>query len=1262
MTLCDKIHKCFISVLLLLLPLLSVGQNTGIRFNNITLPYSANTVDQVFQDSYGMMWFITRQGVFSFDGYTAQRVVGGNFHAVVAVDKETLCVGCDHGIRWLDVRTRQLRDDCPWLPVDGDVRALAYINGKLYVGTKSHGLFCLNRQSKVWQRYTLSNSTDDIIFSFCAVRNRIYIPHLKGLAFMDSKGNIHDMGIRDNVYCVLPDTKRKCLWIGTEHNLLCLQGTGLVSIQNDIFPQTVLSGSTYNRIVFSPDGRLMLSTEYGLQVFDPDTKVVETLSHDSFLHGMGLPSNRINNIFLDRQNNLWLATDRGVALAQMTRNFVFYPLTDISHSHDGNVFSHVLVDFYGGQWLGGDNGILHLVGKKVKWFKVGKGLRKNMIRSIYEDRDHDVWIATDASIARYNRQKDKFDYYDLADPQGRNSNWAYGICEDDRGRMWIATYMGGLYVVDKKALLASNGKYVTRNNPFAKHDDDVSIIYKILPGDDGLLWAYTSKGLASIDTRTMRVSLKKKMFLDAMTVADGSVWIDVQGHLYRYDIKGGKMIDMDFEVKDGMIYTLVKERNRVWMPTSEGLYYINTKDNTIHPYSKPDYELYAGVYIPSQNTLLWGGEDVIAEQQLNAVKENVLSPKVFITEVSVDTHSIAGTNLELSHNNDGLIKLTGRENVVISLATFDYAQSNSEVFWYKIGDKGNWQSMPAGTNRVSLPSIQGGTYDLYLSVDPNQTGVNVTKWKLIVPYPWYQRWWAWLMYVIIVLAILMTVINYYKRRNQKLLREQERENALALTQQKMEFFVDMSHELKTPLSLIIAPLEKLLSETTNTKMRARLKNIQSNALKLNDIIHRILDFKRMETESDGQILASHIELTTLLKDCISEFHEQADARNIKIGLISNVETLWIDVDVVKIQMVMRNLLSNALKYVSDNNGRITVSVSSTPFDVSISVSDNGPGVADAYLPKIFNQYFKGDNAHNGTGIGLFVVKKYILLHGGETKAKNDNGLTVSFSLPLSSQGNTSTDSTRPVVLIVDDNHEIVDFLSNALADNYNCEKAYSGEGALEKVNTYVPDIIITDQMMPEMDGTELCRQLRHSHSTANTPIIMLTAKDDLDTEMKSIGSGADVFMPKPFNLRKLQLHMAQLLKRQNSIVQSAHIETITSSQPSISKEPVGDEALMAKVMKAIDENISSEDFNVTRLCEIVGIDQKQLYRKMKSLTGDTPVVFLRNYRLKRAAELLKQGQLTVSEIMYRAGFNSLSYFTKSFKEKYGISPKEFRIR
>jgi len=306
----------------------------------------------------------------------------------------------------------------------------------------------------------------------------------------------------------------------------------------------------------------------------------------------------------------------------------------------------------------------------------------------------------------------------------------------------------------------------------------------------------------------------------------------------------------------------------------------------------------------------------------------------------------------------------------------------------------------------------------------------------------------------------------------------------------------------------------------------------------------------------------------------------------------------------------------------------------------------------------------GKNAHDGSGIGLSVVKKYAELHGGEVKAENKDGVKVTFTLPLVNVSAVKAEgaselSEKPVILIVDDNREILDFLTTALESSYQCLTSQSGEDAMKTIETTVPDIVITDQMMPGIDGTELCHRIRHNHSTELVPIIMLTAKDDTNTELKSIRSGADVFMPKPFNLRKLQLHIVQLLNKRKAIVQNLRIESMTTlsdERPALTN----DEEFMKRVISLINSNMQSEEFNVSKLCDLLCMDQKKLYRKLKQLTGETPVSFIRKQRMQKAASLLKQDRFTVSEIMYQVGFSSLSYFSKSFTKEFGISPKEYK--
>lgn len=1259
-----SLYKLLVVVVLILLPLASyasevrqrlrVGASAGMmQFDKISLPYEANVVECIHKDSQGMMWFATRRGLFAYDGYNIRRLYEGNYHAMAAMDDDILCLGVDDGLRWLSLKTEQLVSPLNDVPATGEVRSLACHNEILYVGTKSQGLFCYDLKKHTWQHYDLPGGKNDIIFSFEPVDACMYLAHYNGLAYLDSHNRIQDAGVNDNVYAVWYDKPGGSIWIGTEHHLLCQsKSTGEI--------KTISSGSTFNQIVPSPSGDILLASEFGLKILNPKLGSIQTIGHDASAPHKGLPSNHIHQIFCEEQI-IWIATDRGVAVTQLGNIFETMPLPSITHSNDGNIFSRILVDSNGGRWMGGDNGLLHITQTGIKWFKVGSGLKKSIIRSIYEDRDKDIWIATDASIARYDSKRDKFDYFTLTDQKGRNANWAYDIYEDAIGRLWIATYMGGLYVVNKKDLLSSGGTFTMKESPFERQDELVSTIYRFIPDEKGILWTYTSQGLASVNTNTMEVKLLMKMFIDNMILADDIIWFDAQGRLYRYDIQKDIKEETSFRIKDGMIQAFVYENNRLWMSTSEGLFYVNTADGSVLPFNKPDDGFTAGIYVPEEDVILWGGEDLICKQSLQDQPMTMTPSKVFISSVMVGDSVVENCVPRF----ENVIKLNGREDIVLDLATFAYTRKNAEIFWYKIGGNGEWHSLPNGSNRIMLSHLSGGEYKLYLTTDAEHADESVTEYILKVPYPWYLRWWAWMLYLMAVVIVVWLILNRYKRREQLLFEQRERERVMSLTQQKMDFFVDMSHELKTPLSLIIAPLSKLLSETSNAKFRDSLKSIHGNALRLNDLIHRILDFKQLEAEGENQILPSHVDLCSLVSGCIDEFAASTEERNISIIRELPENPLLIDIDVVKVQMVIRNILSNALKYVEEGIGKVVVRVEKMQSEAIISINDNGPGVPNSDLSKLFNRYYMGQNAHDGSGIGLSVVKKYVELHGGEVKAENNNGLKVTFSIPLNVLTSVVTEkditdgaSEKPIVLIVDDNHEILDFLTTALETSYQCITAFSGEQALKTVEERIPDIIITDQMMPGIDGTELCHRIRHNHSTELIPIIMLTAKDDSNTELKSIRSGADVFMPKPFDLRKLQLHIVQLLTKRKAIEQNTRIESLQAVRdvaPALSN----DEELMERIISLINSNMHSEEFNVTKLCDLLCMDQKQLYRKLKQLTGETPVSFIRKQRLQRAAVLLKQDRFTVSEVMYQVGFSSASYFSRSFTKEFGVLPKEY---
>lgn len=1231
---------------------LNASEGKTTQFHIITLPYEANVVEHVLQDQQGMMWFATRRGLFSYDGYHTRRLAEGHFYAIIKIDEETFCIGGEAGLRWFNLKTEQFITPYGDTPETGEVRSLALHRGMLYVGTKQQGLFCLDMKNHLWQRYTLPDGQNDIIFSFETVGDDIYIAHYTGMAYLDAKGRIHDARVKDNVYDIWYDTTKHHLWIGTEHHLLCRHmDSGVTDI--------IASGSTFNQIVPSNDGHILLATEFGLRILDPQSGNMQTIAHDASSPQNSLPSNTIHQIYCTNKG-IWVATDRGVAFTQLRDVFEITHLPSITHSNDGNVLRHILTDSNGGQWLGGDNGMIHITAGATRWFKVGNGLKKSTIRRIYEDRDRQIWIATDAGIAWYNPQRDAFRYFTVKDQRGRNANWAYDIYEDAKGRLWIATYMGGLYVVDKQALLASDGSVTMSGQPFAQVDNLVSTISSFTPDSHGVLWANSSKGLVSINTNTMEVKQHLNMSIDNLIWTAGSVWIDIQGKLYRYDTSTNRLEDCRFEVRDGMIYAFVRENKHVWFSTSEGLYYIDTTDNSTHPYCKQDIPLMGGCYLPSEKAILWGGDDIICKQQMTSKVISVSHRPIYLSTVMADGQDIHSYVPRF----ENIISLNARNDIVLGLATFAYDINHSEVFSYKIGSKGEWHTLPNGSNHIMLPYLSGGEHELYLSCHADHPKEEITRYILEVPYPWYQQWWAWILYLVCTASVIYSISFFYKQREKKVYEQRERERIMTLTQQKMDFFVDMSHELKTPLSLIVAPLEKLLSETTNARLRDRLKSIQKNAMRLNDLIHHILDYKQLEFEGDSQVLYSQADLHALISSCMEEFTSVASERHIGMSLDADTSPIVMEVDVVKVQMIMRNLLSNAFKYVKEDSGKIAIQVRTASSFVSVTVSDNGPGVAESDLQGLFNRYYMGQNAHEGSGIGLSVVKKYVELHGGEVSAANHHGLTVTFTLPINQyteteeRDNTLNITDKKHILIVDDNHEMRDFLTTALSPSYHCITASQGEEAMRLMEQQVPDIIITDQMMPGIDGTELCHRIRQNHATSLTPIIMLTARDDTDTELRSIRSGADVFMPKPFDLRKLQLHIVQLLNKRRAIEQNTRIEQMSERQEEAHVLST-DEQLMERIITLIHDNMHSEEFNVTKLCDMLCIDQKQLYRKLKLMTGETPVSFIRKQRMKRAAILLKQDRFTVSEVMYQVGYSSASYFTKSFTKEYGISPKDY---
>ena len=620
--------------------------------------------------------------------------------------------------------------------------------------------------------------------------------------------------------------------------------------------------------------------------------------------------------------------------------------------------------------------------------------------------------------------------------------------------------------------------------------------------------------------------------------------------------------------------------------------------------------------------------------------------------------------------------------LTFEISDYSYAEPSTLSYQYQLeGYDNKWTSLSPGNNRIVFLNLSPGRYTLNTrnGVDEATT----SSYHFEIRPPWYMTTWAYIIYIIMVLLVLSVILKYLFDKNRQKYERLERERSLELSNMKIDFFTNISHELKTPLSLIIAPLSKIINETSHSTIGNQLQVVHQNAQRLNTLIQQILDFKRMEYKKDETLVRSRTDINRLLTIVSGSFKQVADTRNITIETDIPAVPIWMNVDVFKIESILYNVLSNAVKFVSDDTGHITIGVKleEEKERVCITVKDNGVGIPEDELKLIWLRMYQGGNKQlnsHGTGIGLYLVKRFVNLHDGsvEIESQANIGTTIHIMLPLKGEnlivnsainkGESTEQSvikkidSRPSLLIIDDNEEILSFLMSAFSANYQCMQACNGKEGLDMALKMHPDVIIVDEMMPVMTGMEFCTPLRKAKQIASTPVIMLTAKDDSDTELNSMKAGVDVFVPKPFDLNRLTLRIVQLLESRKQLQEKIHLEQMIDTTVDIKEELLNDdERLMKHVLQVIEDRMSDSAFNVSQLCEDTGIGSKRLLRMLKKQTGQTPVNFIRQIRLKKAALLLQQKKFTVTEVMYMIGFSHPSYFTRSFTEEFGISPKAY---
>ena len=865
------------------------------------------------------------------------------------------------------------------------------------------------------------------------------------------------------------------------------------------------------------------------------------------------------------------------------------------------------------------------------------------VTSIYKGNDNRFWFGTKQTglmSAKYDVKNDRFTDFNHYTPFGNDEITGFVAYGTDR--LWISSH-SGLYLFNTKTNRIENFPAVVNDMVFSMVDD---------PGN-GCLWLGTSVGLRRFDySDTVRMEqvlppelLPEGMIFNLLLDEDNNLW---------------------FSISDRIFCFLNKERK---------LKEINPKNNGNQIFISSTQAIVNG----SKRIIFGGTESLLCLEPVKALNQQEQA-RIVCTELQIDHRKV-----NVGEEVYGRIVLHETPEYVSSV-TLSYlckwiSLSFTEVGWdyyrnkyqYRIeGFSDSWQYMDI-TKPLTFSQLQPGEYTL--SIRQYGAGNLQYSWnmQIIISPPWWQTYWFYGALVILFLIVsgmsAWSIRNYYRKRQQQRIKEIEKKKKEELLQEKESFLAGLSHDLLTPLSLVISPTNDLLRKRNLPEEDLeKLDIVARNASFLSDIFGTMFDFKRAEM-LDLDINEKTVELVSFMKIIVHAFEYLARSKNINLTFQSNVSELTVLVDTVKLERIAYNILSNSMKFTPDN-GSVTVSLQYEDHHYTISVSDTGIGIDTRHLVKVFDKFYQIGGSRkekvNGLGLGLYIVQKFVLILGGNVyiDSKPTQGTTIRVDLPAKSVDKLILDireeqSDLPSILLVEDNNQLRDYLRKEFSRHFQVTAVSNGVQALDFIKNSYPEIVITDIMMPEMDGIELCSIIKTTPLLSDIFVVLLSARSATEDELSGYKAGADFYVKKPFDAEVLikqvlnVYHTRQHRRRQT-------INEILTVPGSGKTDTVPKDDFLHKAVGIIEKHLMDENFKTDEFAVEMNMSKPVLYRKFKQIIGETPNIFIRNVRLQKAANMLKTTDLSVAEVACLTGFNQTHYFIKCFRELFGKTPKNYQ--
>ncbi|MDP4208161.1 MAG: two-component regulator propeller domain-containing protein [Bacteroidota bacterium] len=1260
-----------------------------LKFYNINNLYNLSMREtySVCQDKNGFIWSSSKTGVLRIAGgnykiYQLPKITANYISLNLTYINSSLIAYTNNGQIFLYDelfdRFKLLIDLRKLLNNNyiGITRIIVDSEKTVWISTNS-GLY-IYKNEKITQLNLESNIVNYIEEKFA---NQLFIATTKGISIID-KNTLKRKSvfqIRNNIHIttLLYDKNSDRLWIGTFSN-----GLFYYDIKTKQFSKATIKNFPNQPVLTikkNYDSTLLIGVDgQGMWKLSNDGNTILNVYKGDDNNPFSISGDGVYDILCDNQKRIWVATYSGGLC------FCEQDLSSIVHiTHNINNVNSLI---------------------------------NNNVNKILEDSKGDIWFATNNGISRWRVTSNKWDtYYQNKKEQAQVF---LSLCEDSKGRIWAGSYSSGYYVLDR-----NTGKelihYFQKNNmnPTGK------FIYDIFKDKDNDIWigglqdviCYLSKegrfrtyapqpvrffmelssskmlifctyGLICLDKTNGKSNYLGEYFAqDALAIGD-NIWIGTNGNgliCYNYKKRTILKITTESGLPSNYVNSVMFDNGFLWLGTENGLCRINPTDNKVYgcislsPLSNISFNANACIKLKNGN-LLWGTNKGALMFSSNTLHQDQLNGRIYIQDMYISGRSIReypklldGVPVDKKSN----ISMKYNQNTfTIEVLPIDINSQEAKISWKMEGVDKNW-NFPSTNHIINYSNIPSGTFLLKIRMYDNSLThiVDERLLRIHVSPPFWATWWFYLVIFCTITYIIYISLRYYVNY----LKQQHAED-------KMNFFTNTAHDIRTSLTLITAPIEELnKAPELSEKSRHYLDITTRQSKNLLQIANQLLEFQKVDKGKE-QLILTEVDIVKLVFQRIQMHKTSANKKNIELIFTSNAEVYVSAVDEIKIERVIDNLILNAIKY-SYNDSKVEISLTCNDIKWRFSIRDYGLGISSNDQKKLFQEFYRGDNATNskmiGSGIGLLLVEKYVSMHRGNVffNSKEYEGSlfevviphnTVPVVLPMvddipnnyiekvdyTEEDNFNKKSTH--LLIVEDNDELQDFLKYSFQEQYKISTATNGTQAWTLIQRESPDLIISDIMMPDMNGLELCKLIKSSFETSHIPVILLTALSEKADQLIGLGLGADDYITKPFDMTILSQRIKSIIKNRE-IVRDKALRFIDQSdnEQVIFTNELNDQ-FVKKAMEVMHANLDNTDFGKNEFASAMNVSPSLLYKKLKSLTGQSPVDLIKTTRLNRALELLQSHKYTITQVSELCGFSSSSYFGSVFKKHFGKLPTE----